>query len=130
MYVIGRFGKETSALASCNIADNTGHGPACMLSPRAVMFAAAGTMPIFFGNAIYAFEAIGLVLPMENQIRKPSQFPKVVIIGMFVVFFLYLAFGHCGYVVFGDAAQVAHLFLLHACVCTRAPFSSLLLSFY
>ncbi|EDQ90898.1 uncharacterized protein MONBRDRAFT_1039, partial [Monosiga brevicollis MX1] len=62
-------------------------------------------LPIFFGNSIFAFESIGLVLPMENSMAEPERFATVINIGMSVVVILYVSFGALGYMVFGDAVQ-------------------------
>lgn len=65
-------------------------------------------MPLFFGSAIFALEAIGVVMSLENNMQTPQNFigcPGVLNIGMSVVVILYTAVGFFGYLKYGDATQ-------------------------
>jgi len=60
------------------------------------------TLPIFIGMAIYAFEGIGLALPIQNQMKHPESFKTVWAWGMIVVTSTYIAFGSFCYSCYGD----------------------------
>jgi proton-coupled amino acid transporter len=57
------------------------------------------------GIAIYAFEGIGLVLPLQKEMREPEAFGGLIGVlntGMTIVACLYTAVGFFGYLKFGD----------------------------
>lgn len=65
-------------------------------------------MPLFFGTAVFALEAIGVVMTLENNMKTPQNFigcPGVLNIGMFVVAVLYTTVGFFGYWKYGDETK-------------------------
>jgi proton-coupled amino acid transporter len=59
-------------------------------------------LPVFFGTVMYCFVGIGLVLPMENQMSDPEQFPRVLGMAMVAVLFTYVVVGQLSLLSFGD----------------------------
>lgn len=65
-------------------------------------------LPMFFGTAIFALEGIGVVMPLENNMKTPTHFigcPGVLNTGMFFVVSLYASVGFFGYLKYGDETQ-------------------------
>ncbi|XP_038215018.1 proton-coupled amino acid transporter 4 [Zerene cesonia] len=68
-------------------------------------FASWHQLPLYFGTAIYAFEGIGVVLPLENNMKTPQDFggwTGVLNTGMVIVAALYTAIGFFGYLKYGN----------------------------
>lgn len=65
-------------------------------------------MPLFLGTAIYAFEGIGVVLPLERKMTTPEEFRGwngVLNTAMILVTCGYIAVGFFGYLKYGDAVK-------------------------
>eukprot|EP00730_Choanoeca_flexa_P016661 TRINITY_DN7924_c0_g1_i2.p1 TRINITY_DN7924_c0_g1~~TRINITY_DN7924_c0_g1_i2.p1 ORF type:complete len:574 (+),score=115.55 TRINITY_DN7924_c0_g1_i2:51-1772(+) len=99
--------RRNAPTSAASAAPPTSTAPAgqCAMSTKPVAWAGIAQLPIFFGNTIFAFESIGLVLPMENNMKDAERFPTVINIGMSIVVTLYVAFGLLGYLVFGDGVE-------------------------
>lgn len=67
-----------------------------------------GKLPMFFGMVIFALEGIGVVMPLENNMKTPTHFigcPGVLNTGMFFVVLLYGSVGFFGFLKYGDAVK-------------------------
>ncbi|XP_075163906.1 solute carrier family 36 member pathetic isoform X1 [Haematobia irritans] len=65
-----------------------------------------GTMPAFFSISIFAMEAIGVVMPLENNMENPRHFLGICGVlsqGMSGVTLIYMFLGFLGYLRYGDA---------------------------
>ncbi|XP_052900975.1 proton-coupled amino acid transporter-like protein CG1139 [Anopheles moucheti] len=65
-------------------------------------------LPLFYGTAIFAFEGIALVLPLQNEMQHPENFGKpcgVLNIGSGFILMLFTTFGFFGYWRWGEAVQ-------------------------
>nr|GLL18880.1 amino acid transporter ANTL2-like [Ipomoea trifida] len=74
------------------------------LQNRPVLQAFGGFTVFFYGLgvAVYAFEGIGMVLPLESEMRDKEKFGRVLGFSMALISVMYGAFGILGYMAFGD----------------------------
>lgn len=75
------------------------------LSERDFLPSDISRLPLFFGTAIFAFEGISLVLPLQNAMREPHKFSNitgVLNIGMSIVTLIFISFGMIGYWKYGE----------------------------
>lgn len=67
-----------------------------------IHFTIWGKLPFFFGVAIYCYEGVGMVLPLENSMQNKDRFQPILVATVALVTCLYGTFGMCGYLAFGD----------------------------
>ncbi|CAN4109779.1 unnamed protein product [Withania somnifera] len=69
-----------------------------------VLEAFAGFSVFFYGLgvAVYAFEGVGMVLPLEAETNDQEKFGKILGLSMALVALMYGAFGVLGYFAFGE----------------------------
>lgn len=73
-------------------------------------FSSWNQLPLYFATAIYAFEGVGIVLPLENNMENPDAFggpTGVLITGMTITAALYTAMGFFGYLKYGDGIKAS-----------------------
>ncbi|KAG9508748.1 Proton-coupled amino acid transporter 1 [Fragariocoptes setiger] len=72
---------------------------------RAISDDLAGGLPLYFATVVYAFEGIGVVLPLVKEMERPELFPGftgVLNTSMMLVALLYTAMGYFGYLKYGQ----------------------------
>ncbi|XP_078370111.1 proton-coupled amino acid transporter 1-like isoform X2 [Oculina patagonica] len=68
-------------------------------------FAGWSNFPVFYGITMYAFEGIGVVLPIENKMARPQDYRLVISFGMGVVTLLFALIGILGYLFCQDECK-------------------------
>ncbi|RXK38547.1 solute carrier family 36 (proton-coupled amino acid transporter) [Tremella mesenterica] len=61
--------------------------------------------PLLIGTAVFAFEGIGLIIPITESMRQPQKLPRLLSIVMLFVAILFAAFGVLGYGAYGKDIQ-------------------------
>lgn len=60
---------------------------------------------LFIGVAIFAFEGIGLILPIEQSMIHPDNFPKVLFKVIMTISAIFIGIGSLGYLTFGEKVE-------------------------
>ncbi|KAI3798778.1 hypothetical protein L1987_34057 [Smallanthus sonchifolius] len=77
------------------------------LNSRPVLQAFGGFSVFFYGIgvAVYAFEGIGMVLPLESETENKDKFGKVLGTTLGFIALMFASFGVIGYFAFGDGTK-------------------------
>ncbi|GLD96899.1 hypothetical protein PINS_up005582 [Pythium insidiosum] len=65
------------------------------------------------GTAVYSFEGIGLILPIQNEMRQPELFPRVLVMCMLAILVLFLFIGEVPTIAFGRITNGSMTAVLH-----------------
>lgn len=57
---------------------------------------------LFIGTAIFTFEGIGLIIPIQESMRKPQQFPPVLAGVMILITVVFVSMGALSYAAYGS----------------------------
>lgn len=75
------------------------------IAPSVVKFnSSAFTLTI--GSAIFTFEGIGLILPIQSSMAKPEHFTKLLYLVMFIITVIFTSVGALCYATFGDETKI------------------------
>lgn len=64
---------------------------------------------VFIGTAIFTYEGIGLLIPIQESMKQPSKFPMLLFWVMVTVTVVFVSAGLVGYLAFGDDTQTVIL---------------------
>lgn len=73
-----------------------------------VAFGEATNFPLFFGTVLFALEAIGVIMPLENEMKTPRSFMSpfgVLNVSMGIIVVMYTGMGFFGYICYGDKIE-------------------------
>ncbi|KAG7745797.1 hypothetical protein KL912_004950 [Ogataea haglerorum] len=67
------------------------------------------TWTLFMGTAVFAYEGIGLLIPIKESMKHPEQFPKLLILVMVVVTVIFVTLSTISYLSYGDDVKMVIL---------------------
>ncbi|KAL9072384.1 MAG: hypothetical protein Q9157_005107 [Trypethelium eluteriae] len=67
------------------------------------------TWTLFIGTAIFTFEGIGLIIPIQSSMKEPAQFPRVLGLVMIGITIIFLSSGAFSYAAFGSHTKTVIL---------------------
>lgn len=64
---------------------------------------------LFIGTAIFTFEGIGLIIPIQESMRHPEKFPKVLFVVMVIITVIFTVMGAVSYAAYGSKTETVVL---------------------
>lgn len=64
---------------------------------------------LFIGTAIFTFEGVGLIIPIQESMRQPSKFPPVLAAVMIAITVIFISMGAFSYAAFGSSTKTVVL---------------------
>lgn len=64
---------------------------------------------LFIGTAIFTFEGIGLIIPIQESMKQPAKFPKVMFVVMIIITTLFTTMGAVSYAAYGSKTETVVL---------------------
>ncbi|KAI1820613.1 transmembrane amino acid transporter protein-domain-containing protein [Xylaria intraflava] len=64
---------------------------------------------LFIGTAIFTFEGIGLIIPIQESMKNPKQFPKVMFNVMIIMSVIFITMGAVSYAAYGSKTETVVL---------------------
>jgi solute carrier family 36 (proton-coupled amino acid transporter) len=63
------------------------------------------TWTLFIGTAIFTFEGVGLIIPIQESMKRPQRFPGVLALVMVIITILFLSIGALSYAAYGSSTK-------------------------
>ena len=60
---------------------------------------------LFIGTAIFTFEGVGLIIPIQESMKRPSEFPPVLAGVMIIITVVFISMGALSYAAFGSSTK-------------------------
>ncbi|PKY02122.1 hypothetical protein P168DRAFT_257227 [Aspergillus campestris IBT 28561] len=67
------------------------------------------TWTLFIGTAIFTYEGIGLIIPIQESMKRPQQFPGVLAGVMVIITIIFLSAGALSYAAYGSTTKTVIL---------------------
>jgi proton-coupled amino acid transporter len=64
---------------------------------------------LFIGTAIFTFEGIGLIIPIQESMKHPEKFPRVLFLVMIIISVLFITMGAVSYAAYGSKTETVVL---------------------
>ena len=64
---------------------------------------------LFIGTAIFTFEGIGLIIPIQESMKQPEKFPKVMFAVMIIISTIFITMGAFSYAAYGSKTETVVL---------------------
>ncbi|KYK61625.1 Amino acid transporter, transmembrane [Drechmeria coniospora] len=64
---------------------------------------------LFIGTAIFTFEGIGLIIPIQESMKHPQKFPRVMFLVMVIITVLFISMGALSYAAYGSKTETVVL---------------------
>ncbi|KAK5173523.1 uncharacterized protein LTR77_002204 [Saxophila tyrrhenica] len=67
------------------------------------------TWTLLIGTAIFTFEGVGLIIPIQSGMAEPNKFPRVLAIVTIIIFFIFTSIGMLSYAAYGSSTKTVIL---------------------
>lgn len=64
---------------------------------------------LFIGTAIFTFEGIGLIIPIQESMKNPTKFPRVMFVVMIIITVIFITMGAFSYAAYGSKTETVVL---------------------
>ncbi|KOS21298.1 Vacuolar amino acid transporter 3 [Escovopsis weberi] len=64
---------------------------------------------LFIGTAIFTFEGVGLIIPIQESMKHPEKFPRVMFVVMVIITVIFTVMGAISYAAYGSKTETVVL---------------------